>query len=245
MSIVQTVLGRMVKATKDFNMIEDGDKIAVGVSGGKDSMLMFYLLNQYKKFSKIDFEVVGITLKLGFPDMDFEVVKKWSEELGFEYTTVDTEVYEILKRNKNNKGEIQCSLCSKFKKALLIDKAKQLGCNKVSMGHHLDDAIETLFMNSFYNGFLATFKPTMYLDRTDVTFIRPLVYVYEADIEKAIVKAEIPLVKSTCPMDKHTSREEIKEWIKEMHKKFPTTKANFKNSLFKGKQVYLWEKEEE
>ncbi len=245
MSIVQTVLGRMVKGIKDFNMIKEGDKVAVGISGGKDSMLLFYLLNQYKKFAGFNFEVVGITLRLGFPDMDFQPVIDWSNENGFEYHTVPTEVYSILKENTDKKGNIQCSLCSKFKKALLIDKARELGCNIVCMGHHLDDGIETLFMNAIYNGFLASFKPKMYLDRTDIMFVRPFAYVYEHEIVSAVQAANVPIVPSTCPMDKNTSRETIKHWIKDMYKKFPTTKSNFKNILFQSDKVSLWEKEEE
>ncbi len=237
---VQYALGRMVKAIKDFEMIKEGDRVAVGVSGGKDSVLMYHLLNQYKKFSDINFEVVGITLKLGFPNMDFEPLAKWSEEMGYEYHTVPTDVYEILKANANDKGQLPCSLCSKFKKALLIDAAKKNNCNIVSMGHHLDDGIETLFMNAIFNGYLGTFKPTMYLDQTDVDFIRPFIYLHEDEIVRAGTKAAVPIVPSTCPADKHTKREDVKQWLNSVYEQFPTAVPNFKNILMNEEKVNLW-----
>lgn len=242
---MRTILGCLRKADQDFRLIEEGDKIAVGVSGGKDSVLMLYALHLYKKFSKVNFEFVGITLKLGFPNMDFEPIVDFCKDLDIEYHLVPTDVYEILQAKSEN-GKLPCSLCSKFKKALLIDKAKELGCNKVSMAHHLDDGIETLFMNSIYNGFLASFKPKMYLDRTDIMFIRPFVYCEEKVIKSAVNRTNIPVVESTCPADKNTTREDIKNWLKnDVYKNFPTAKRNFRNILVNTDKVILWDKEEE
>ncbi|ERJ13011.1 tRNA 2-thiocytidine biosynthesis TtcA family protein [Haloplasma contractile] len=239
---MRKVLGMISKADRDFNLIEEGDKIAVGVSGGKDSMAMLYALKLYKNMTNVNYEIIGITLKLGFPNMDYNPVKDFCNLHGIEYKTVDTEVYEVLKSKADHKGNIPCSLCSKFKKALLIDEAKKLGCNKVTMGHHLDDGIETLMMNAIFNGFLSTFQPKMYLDQTDVMFIRPLIYVKEHQLINAVKNGDIPVVTSTCPMDKHTKREEVKHWLEDVYRKFPTAKKNFKNMLIHPERVSLWER---
>ena len=238
-SIMKKVLGCIRKADQDFSLIEEGDKIAVGVSGGKDSMALLYALHLYQKFAPVKFELVGITLKLGFPGMDFNPVVEFCKKHGIEYHLVDTEVYEILKLNASSDGKIPCSLCSKFKKAILIKKGTELGCNKISMAHHADDAVETLVMNTMYNGFLSTFKPKMYLDRTDVTFIRPLVYCYEDDIIAA-ANRHVPIVPSTCPMDKHTSREDVKQLLKKLYAQYPMAKQNLLNSLSNGDRVSLF-----
>ncbi len=210
-SIMKKILGCIRKADQDFSLIEEGDKIAVGVSGGKDSMALLYALHLYQKFAPVKFELVGITLKLGFPGMDFNPVVEFCKKHGIEYHLVDTEVYEIL----------------------------ELGCNKISMAHHADDAVETLVMNTMYNGFLSTFKPKMYLDRTDVTFIRPLVYCYEDDIIAA-ANRHVPIVPSTCPMDKHTSREDVKQLLKKLYAQYPMAKQNLLNSLSNGDRVSLF-----
>ena len=241
---MRQIIGAIIDANEQFNLIEEGDCIAVGVSGGKDSMTLLYGLHLYSQFTKGKFKVIGITLKLGFPNMDFTRIEEFCKDKNIEYHLVPTKVYDVLKEKVDNQGKIQCSLCSKFKKALLINEAKKLGCNKVAMAHHFDDGIETLFMNAIYNGYLATFKPKMYLDRTDVTFIRPLVLCKEDVIKKAVLKNNIPVVPSKCPNDKHTSREVIKQWLKEVYQKFPTAELNFQNMLLNPERVTLWESDE-
>ncbi len=236
---MKKVLSSIRKADNTFSLIEEGDKIAVGVSGGKDSMVMLYALHLYQKFAPVKFEIVGITLKLGFPGMDFNPVVAFCQEKGIEYHLVDTQVYEILKINASEDGRIPCSLCSKFKKAILINAAKEHGCNKVTMGHHADDAVETLVLNSMFNGYLSTFKPKMYLDRSDVTFIRPLVYCYEEDIIKA-AERHVPIVPSTCPMDKHTKREDVKMLLKKLYAEYPMARQNLLNTLSNAERVSLF-----
>ncbi|MGL4338544.1 MAG: ATP-binding protein [Turicibacter sp.] len=237
---MKKILGLIRKANEEFDLIQEGDKIAVGVSGGKDSMILLYALHHYKKFAPVNFDVVGVTLKLGFPGMDFNPVVEFCEKHGIEYHLVDTQVYEILKLNATDDGKIPCSLCSKFKKAILINSAKEFGCNKVSMAHHADDAVETLVLNSIFNGYLSTFKPKMYLDKTDVTFIRPLIYCYEEDIIKAAHR-HVPIVPSTCPMDKHTSREDVKDMLKDLYAKYPFAKQNLLHTLSNGDRVSLFD----
>lgn len=241
---MRKVIGAIVEANKKFNLIEENDKVAVGVSGGKDSMVLLYALKLYREFANISFDIVGITLQLGFPNMDFSPAVDFCQKHDIEYHLVPTEVYKALQANPDKNGKIQCSLCSTFKKGFLIDAAKKLGCTKVSMAHHYDDGLETLFMNAIYNGFLASFKPKMFLDRTKTTFIRPLILCSEKDIIRVVKQANIPVVPSNCPNDKKTSREEIKNWLHDdVFKRFPTAKGNFKNMLLHPEKVELWEED--
>jgi len=240
---MKKILGNIRKADADFGMIEEGDKIAVGVSGGKDSMILLYALHLYQKFAPVKFDLVGITLKLGFDGMDFDPVIRFCHTQGIDYHTVDTKVYEILKGNADAAGRLPCSLCSKFKKALLIKKGVELGCNKVSMAHHADDAVETMVMNMIHNGYISTFKAKMYMDESDVTFIRPLIYCYESDIIK-VAKKYVPIVPSTCPMDKNTGREDVKDMLKGLYKTYPAAKDNLFNAMKNVDRVSLLGKEE-
>jgi tRNA(Ile)-lysidine synthase TilS/MesJ len=241
---MQRVLGKIITANELFNLIENGDKIAIGVSGGKDSMVLLYALSLLRNFLNFNFDIVGITLQLGFPDMDFTRIHDFCKAKNIEYHLIPTKVYDILseKRDKNNK--IQCSLCAKFKKGILINEAKKLACNKVAMAHHLDDGIETLFMNAIYNGYLASFKPKMYLDKENITFIRPLILCPEKDIISDALKNHLPIVKSTCVNDKKTSREKVKNWLnKDVYQKFPEARVNFPNMLLNKERVILWEEQ--
>jgi len=235
---MKKILGNIRKADADFGMIEEGDKIAVGVSGGKDSMILLYALHLYQRFAPVKFEVVGITLKLGFKGMDFNPVIDFCRSHGIEYEMVDTRVFEILQAKSDSAGRLPCSLCSKFKKALLIKRAVELGCNKVSMAHHADDATETMVMNMIHNGYISTFKAKMYMTESDVTFIRPLIYCYERDIVKAARKF-VPVVPSTCPMDKNTGREDVKMMLADLYKTYPTAKANLLNAMKNADRVSL------
>jgi tRNA(Ile)-lysidine synthase TilS/MesJ len=241
---MRKVIGTIIDANKKFNLIEEGDRVCVGVSGGKDSVALLYALHLYKQYAPIKFDVVGITLKLGFPNMNFQPIVDFCAKNSIEYLLVDTKVYDILQENTDKEGKIQCSLCSKFKKALLIKEAMKLNCNKVSMAHHLDDGIETLVMNSIYNGYLASFKPKMVFDRADITFIRPLILCKENTIKNTVKRLGLPIVVSKCPNDKHTAREEIKQWLhQDVYKRFPTAQKNFVNMLMNTDKVVLWEEE--
>ena len=235
---MKKILGNIRKADADFGMIEEGDKIAVGVSGGKDSMTLLYALHLYQRFAPVKFDLIGITLKLGFSGMDFDPVIRFCKEHNIEYQMVDTKVFEILQAKADDKGRLACSLCSKFKKALLIKRAVELKCNKVSMAHHADDAVETMVMNMIHNGYISTFKAKMYMDSSDITFIRPLIYCYERDIIK-VAKKNVPIVPSTCPMDQKTGRAEIKEMLKQLYKTYPAAKSNLLNAIKNVDRVSL------
>lgn len=237
---IHKILGDVRRADIDYNMIEDGDVIGVGVSGGKDSMILLTALHMYSKFQGKNFKVIGIHIKLGFPNMDFSEAQKFFDDLGIELHQFDSKVYEILKRNPDKDGNIKCSLCSKFKKACVNQAAKSLGCNKIAFGHHSDDAIETLYMNMIYGAKIATFLPKMHLSKDDVTFIRPLIYSFESDINQAMKKNNIPFVESKCPNDGNTKRQEMKELLNNLYKTYPMAKHNFLKMLYNSDQVELW-----
>ncbi len=237
------ILTNMKRAIYDFNLIEEGDKVCVGISGGKDSMALIHALNTYKRYAPFKFDIVAINLIMGFPNMDFTIVKKYFENNKIEFIQYPTQIYEILKLNLNKDGSLKCSLCSKFKKALIITAAKEHNCTKVAFGHHADDAIETLFLNAIHGGKIATFKPRMYMDRTDTVFIRPFVYAREQEISSYIETEKIPLVKSTCPNDGFTQRTSAKSLLNNIYKEYPSAYDNFLLMLSNIDKIDLWEKE--
>lgn len=237
---MRKVLGCIRKADEEFKLIEEGDRICVGVSGGKDSSLLLYALGLYRKFCKVNFEVVGVHVEMGFGGMDFSEADEFFKKNDIPFHHEPSNIAEILEAQKTDDGRFKCSLCSKLKKATVIEGAKKYGCNKVAFGHHGDDAVETLFMNMIYGGAIATFVPKMYMDRTDVTFIRPLVLAYESDIVAASNEASIPVVISTCPEDKQTKREEFKHLLHDLYQKYPMAKHNLLLALKNEEQIRLW-----
>jgi len=240
---IQEILRKIRKADEDYQMIQKGDRIAVGVSGGKDSMVLLAALHMYAKFPDKSFSVVGIHVDLGFPNMDFQAVTAFCEQNRIEFHIEPSKVYEILKRNLDHEGRIQCSLCAKFKKATVIEAAKKYGCNKTAFGHHGDDAVETLLLNAIYGGRIATFKPKMYLTNTHMMFIRPLLYCHEEEISHALSTNAIPFVTNTCPNDGYTKRQDMKEMLQRLYTKYPDAKNNMLSMLSNLKQVELWQKE--
>ena len=185
---MSTVLGCLKKADIDYNLIKDGDKIAIGISGGKDSMVLALALHLYKRFSQKQYDIIAIHVQMGFPCQDFTKIEEFFKNNNIEYHEVPSTpmIYEVLKRNLTNKGKLPCSICSKMKKAAICQAANQFNCNKVAFAHHADDAIETFMMNAIYGGRLATFLPKMELTRENITFIRPLIYCREQIIKKTI-----------------------------------------------------------
>lgn len=243
MKTLKKVLGCLRKADNDYNLIKDGDKICVGISGGKDSSALLYCLNLYKMFSKKDFEVIGIHLNVGFGQEDIEPLKDYFEKLNIPFYYHESQIYDILKLHLDKENKIQCSLCSKLRRGAIINIAKEYGCNKIAFGHHSDDAVETLFLNMLHGGRIATFQPIMNLERSETVFIRPLLYAYEIDIDKLVSELNIPIVKSLCPNDKHTERQEIKELLHEIYHKYPGSKDNFQLMLRNQEQICLFKPE--
>lgn len=207
---MRKILSRTRAAVDDYKMIQDGDKIAVGVSGGKDSVMLLKALCDLKRFYPAKFEIVAITLDMRFDnqDGDFSPIQKLCDEYGIEYVIQKTDLYEIIFNIR--KEECPCSLCARMRRGILHDTAKQLGCNKIALGHHLDDAAETFMMNLLIESRIGCFAPVTYLSRRDITMIRPLIYVRETAVEQAVERLDLPIIKSKCPANEKTKREDAK-----------------------------------
>lgn len=243
---VKKVLAAIRKADTDFHLIDNGDVIGVGLSGGKDSNLLLYCLYLYQFLAKNtfnkQFEIVGIHINLNFGEEDFNILREWFKQYPIKIHYEDSKIADILKLHLKN-DEIQCSLCSKLKKGAVIKTAKELGCNKVAFGHHADDALETLVLNMIHGGKIATFDPKMHLDNQNIDFIRPLCYAFEKDIKRACKELNIPKIASGCPNDGFTDRQDVKEMLNDLYHKYPIAHENFLLSLYNTKQVNLWHKE--
>ena len=236
---MKTVLGCIRKADTDFGMIEPGDRIAVGVSGGKDSLLLLYALSLYRKFSGKDFTLQAITLKLGLEPFDVTPIAALCGQIDVPYTVLDTQIYDVIFNIRKETNP--CALCAKMRRGALNDAAKAAGCNKVALGHHRDDAIETLLMSLIFEGRLHTFHPNTYLSRKDITVIRPMVYVPEKHVIHMVKKLELPVVHNPCPADGNSKREEIKELIRTLSKTYPHLKDYMLSALQNTDQYGLWD----
>ncbi len=219
---LQRVLSEVRKAVDDYHMIAEGDKIAVGISGGKDSLTLLYALSSLRRFYPHPFELVAVTVDLGFANLDLSEIKKLCEKLEVPYTVVKTQIGQIVfeQRQENN----PCALCAKMRKGALNEAMKQLGCNKIAYAHHMDDVVETMMLSLLYEGRFHTFSPVTYLDDTGLTVIRPLIYMKEADVIGFVRKYEVPVVKSPCPADGHTKREYVKQLLKQLNTENPGVK---------------------
>ncbi len=208
---MKRILSHMRRAIEDYNMIEDGDKIAVGISGGKDSLALLAALAAYRHFSKKKYELMAITIDMGFDGMDFSPIEKFCNEFDIPYIVKKTQISEVLFdiRKESN----PCSLCAKMRRGALCELAKTEGCNKVALGHHSEDVMETFFLSLFYEGRLNSFAPVTYLSRVDMHVIRPLIYVPEGDIKGYANRTALPVVKNLCPMDGHSKRQDMKDFI--------------------------------
>lgn len=215
---MQKILGYMRKAVQDFDLIQNGDKIAVGVSGGKDSLVLLNGLVLLRRFIGIDYDVVAVTMDPCFNGVenDYSAVQKLCDDLGVEYILERTNIGEVVFNIR--KETHPCSLCAKMRRGALHEAAKQNGCNKLALGHNMDDAIETFMMNLFVEGRIGVYAPKSYLSRRDLTVIRPLGLAPEKEVRAAARRSELPIVKSKCPADGHTKREEMKNILKEQEK---------------------------
>lgn len=241
MKSIKGILGGIRQADQLFNLIENKDRIMIGVSGGKDSMVLCYALNLYKKFSCSNFEIVPTILDLGFPGFDATPIKEYLNNIGLELNVIDAkDVYQILKIQQRDGKNLPCSICSRMKKAAINKAAKQLNCNKVAFAHHADDAIETLLMNEIFGGRVATFQPKMYLERANIMFIRPLILVREHEIVTCKNEENIPAFSSHCPNDGLTMRKEMKDLLLSLYKKYPSSKNNFLRMLTNYEKISLF-----
>ncbi len=212
---MKKIVSRVRKAVEDYDMIKDGDKIAVGVSGGKDSLVLLAALANLSRFYPNKFTVVGLTLDMGY-NLDWSKIAEFCKELGVEYIVKHTNIKEVVFDYRQE--ENPCSLCAKLRRGALNDLAIENGCNRVALGHHNDDVLETFLLSLFYEGRISCFSPVTYLDRTDLYSIRPLIYTREGDIRAVARRLEMPIVKSNCPADGNTKRQEIKEILATLDK---------------------------
>ncbi|MBQ8426808.1 MAG: tRNA 2-thiocytidine(32) synthetase TtcA [Clostridia bacterium] len=234
------MLSVMRKGITKYNLIKDGDKIAVGVSGGKDSVTLLKLLAEYRRFSPERFDLLAITVDLSFSERvaDFSPIKELCDQLNVEYLIEKTEIGKIVFdiRKETN----PCALCSKMRKGALNNLAKEKGCNKIALGHHADDMIDTFLLSLFYEGRLSTFAPKSYLDKIDLTLIRPMIMIKESDV-KAYSK-NLPLVDSCCPANKFTKREYVKDAVKGIAKEIPNVREMMFTALIHPERYNLFDR---
>ena len=218
-------------AVDKYNMIEAGDKIAVGVSGGKDSLALLYALAKLRDFYPKPFSLVAITLDYQFNGIaeDYTAIEALCKKLQVEYIVRRTNLWEVIFKTRKEKNP--CSLCAKMRRGLLHDTAVANGCNKVALGHHLDDAAETFLMNLLNGGKIGCFSPVSYLSDKKLYLIRPLIFAYEKDVAAAARRANLPVVKSRCPMDKVSNRQNMKELLKALEKDNPAVRKKIIGAL--------------
>lgn len=237
---MKKVLGCIRRACEDFHLIEDGDIVAVGISGGKDSLLLLYALSLYRKFAPQRFEVKGLTLTMGLEPFDTSKVAALCEKLGVEYIVRPTEIGRIIFEERHEKNP--CSLCAKMRRGALNDLAKECGCNKVALGHHRDDALETLLLCLLHEGRIHTFHPKSYLSKADLTVIRPMVYLPEKHIIHVAREMQLPIIPSPCPANGATEREEMKYLLDSLCKLYPNAREMMLSALQNEAQYGLWNK---
>ena len=229
---LQQVYSFVRRAIDDYHMMEDGDKIAIGISGGKDSLTLLYALQGLRRFYPKKFDIHAITVDLGFKNLNLDKIEALCKELDVEYTIVKTDIAKIIFEDRKETNP--CSLCAKMRKGALNDAMKAAGCNKIAYGHHKDDIVETMLMSLIFEGRWHTFSPVTYLDRMDLTVIRPLMYMNEADVIGFTNKNNVPVLKSPCPADGYTKREYVKQLLKTLNQENPGVKERMFTAIQKG-----------
>lgn len=233
----QELLSPMRRAINDFDMITPNDKIAVGVSGGKDSLVLLTLLKAFQRFSDKPFELMGITIDMGFAPDAYAPIADYCAKLGINYRIVQTDIAEIIFDVRKEKNP--CSLCAKMRRGALNNEIVAQGYNKLALGHHRDDVVETFLLSLFYEGRLNTFQPKSYMSRSNVTLIRPMIYIDERDISG--FAHGLPVVHNPCPANKHTQREYMKQLLKTLSADNPGLTQRFANAIMHPERFNLWE----
>ncbi len=229
---LQQGLSYVRRAIDDYDMIADGDKIAVGISGGKDSLTLLYALQGLRRFYPKRFDIHAVTVDLGFRNLNLDQIEDLCRELEVAYTIIKTDIAEVIFQER--KEENPCSLCAKMRKGALNQTIKELGCQKVAYAHHKDDVVETMLMSLIFEGRIHTFAPVTYLDRTELTVIRPLMYMNEADVIGFVNKHNVPVVKSPCPADGYTKREYVKNLLRQLNLENPGVKERMFTAIQNG-----------
>ncbi len=238
-SYYQRLCGLVRKAVTEYDMLRDGDRVAVGVSGGKDSVTLALALNDVRGYMGIDFSIVAITLDYQFSGSptDYSQLEELFASKGIEYVINRTDIGQIVFGSRDEKSP--CSLCRNLRRGALHNTALACGCNKIALGHHLDDAIETFYMNLWNEGRIGIFSPVTYLSRKDVTVIRPLILAEERDIVHAVRETDVPVVPSGCPIDGDTNRQTMKQFVTDMCRKDPSFRKKSLNA-FQKKDLDGW-----
>ena len=220
---MQKLLGLLRRCADDYHMIEEGDRIAVGISGGKDSLALLVLMANLRRFYPKPFELQAITIDMGLSGMDFTPVAALCESLDVPYTRVETQIGPVVFEQRKEKNP--CSMCAKMRRGILNETLLKLGCNKLALGHHYDDAVETFLMSLLYEGRISCFQPVTNMDRAGVIQIRPMLYLSEQTVARFAARENLPVVENTCPADKNTKREEVKTLLDHLAKTYPDLRA--------------------
>lgn len=236
---MKTTLGCIRKADTDFDLISDGDHVGIGVSGGKDSLLLLHALSLYRRFSHKHFTITAMTVTLGLEPFDVTPLRELCASLDVPYTVRDTEIGRIIFSLRMEKNP--CALCAKMRRAVLAEVCRENGCNKLALGHHREDAVETLLMSLLYEGRFHTFHPKTYMSRTGITVIRPLVYLPESHVRHMAKELKLPVLVSPCPIDGKTRREEMKQLMSDLKRRYPDAPERLLHALRTG-QYDLWQK---
>ena len=218
---MQRLIGLVRRCTQDYNMIQPGDRIGVGVSGGKDSIALLVFLAELRKYEHIPFELETVSVDLGF-GMDFTPIEELCKKLDVPFTLVKTEIAPVIFDYRKEKNP--CSMCAKMRRGAINQALLERGLNKLALGHHYDDAVETFMMSLIYEGRISCFQPVTDLDRTGIVQIRPMLYIHEQTIENFVARENLPIVHNRCPVDKRTKREEIKKLVYDLSAIYPDLK---------------------
>ncbi len=239
---MQHILSLVRRCVEDYHMIDEGDTVAVGVSGGKDSVLTLAALAKLRDFYPKQFELTALTIDSGVPGTDFTPIADLCRDMGVPYRIIDVPIYEIVFVHRQEKNP--CSLCAKLRRGALSTELNRQGLGKIALGHHYDDAVETMLMSLFLEGRISCFQPVTYLDRSRVTQIRPLLYVQEREVRGAVRRLGLPVVKNPCPANGSTKREEMKELLLRLDKTYPQLKKKIFGAIQRY-PLYGWSLEEE
>ena len=238
---MQHILSLVRRCVEDYDMIEAGETVAVGVSGGKDSVLTLAAMARLSRFYPKPFQVVAVTIDGGTPGMDFSPIAQLCRTLEVPYHIAQAPIYEVVFQYRQEKNP--CSLCAKFRRGALSTELNRLGIRKIALGHHYDDAVETMLMSLFLEGRISCFQPVTYLDRSGVTQIRPLLYVEEREVRGAVKRLSLPVVENPCPANGTTKREETKELIRMLDQKYPGVKKKIFGAIQRY-PLYGWSTQE-
>ena len=232
MEAMKRVLSHMRRAVDDYEMIKEGDKVAVGVSAGKDSLTLLCGLAELRRFYPNKFELCAITVDMGFEGMDLTPIRELCRELDVEYHVVPTQISKVIFDVRKEKNP--CSLCAKMRRGALYGYAREIGCTSVALGHHFDDVVETFMLNLFHEGRIGCFQPVTYLTQTGITMIRPMIYMPEKDVRYFASKVELPVIESPCPADKNTERETMKQLLHSLERENPGLRYRIFGAIQRG-----------